>query len=40
AHDSYRPLEIYTLVALIYFVVLLPLTLLVQWGEKRLATSD
>ena len=40
AHDSYRPLEIYTLVAVIYFVVLLPLTILVRRGEARLAVSD
>lgn len=40
AHDSYRPLEIYTLIAVIYFVALFPLTLLVRRGEKRLATSD
>jgi polar amino acid transport system permease protein len=40
AHDTYRPLEIYTLVAVIYFTVLFPLTLLVQRGERRLAASD
>lgn len=40
AHDTYRPLEIYTMVALIYFAVLAPLTLLVRQGEKRLAVSD
>lgn len=40
AHDTYRPLEIYTLTAIIYFVVLLPLTLLVVRLEGRLARSD
>jgi polar amino acid transport system permease protein len=27
AHDTYRPLEVYTLIAVIYFIVLLPFTL-------------
>jgi polar amino acid transport system permease protein len=40
AHDSYRPLEIYTLVAVIYFVILFPLTLLVGRLERRLARAD
>ncbi|MCQ4160414.1 amino acid ABC transporter permease [Roseomonas sp. GC11] len=40
AHDSYRPLEIYTIVAVIYFAVLFPLTLLVGRLERRLARSD
>ncbi len=40
AHDTYRPLEIYTLVAVIYFVALFPLTVLVRRGEKHLAVSD
>ncbi len=40
AHDTYRPLEIYTLTAVIYFVVLLPLTLLVGKLEQRLSRSD
>ncbi|ONG58290.1 ABC transporter permease [Pseudoroseomonas deserti] len=40
AHDSYRPLEIYTVVAVIYFVVLFPLTLLVNRLERRLARAD
>ncbi|HEY0294263.1 MAG TPA: amino acid ABC transporter permease [Bordetella sp.] len=31
AHDSYRPLEIYTLVAVLYFVVLLPVTI---WAKR------
>jgi len=33
----YRPLEVYTLVALVYFAVLFPLTLAVQGLERRLA---
>ncbi|MBO1078237.1 amino acid ABC transporter permease [Roseomonas haemaphysalidis] len=40
AHDTYRPLEIYTLVAVIYFVILFPLTLLVGRLERRLARAD
>ncbi|WP_029005919.1 amino acid ABC transporter permease [Azorhizobium doebereinerae] len=40
AHDSYRPLELYTVIAIIYFLALFPLTLLVRRGEARLATTD
>jgi polar amino acid transport system permease protein len=35
--DTYRPLEVYTTVAVIYFVLLFPMTRLVQWYEVRLA---
>ena len=35
--DSYRPLEVYTVVALIYFAMLFPTTLAAQWLERRLA---
>ena len=35
--DTYRPLEVYTTVALLYFALLFPLTRLVQWYEVRLA---
>ncbi len=35
--DTYRPLEVYTVVALIYFALLFPATRLVQWYEGRLA---
>jgi polar amino acid transport system permease protein len=35
--DTYRPLEVYTVVAVIYFVLLFPSTLLAQWYERRLA---
>lgn len=40
AHDSFRPLEIYTAVAIAYFVLLFPLTIIVRQGEKKLAASD
>jgi len=35
--DTYRPLETYTMVAVIYFVLLFPMTLLAQEYERRLA---
>lgn len=34
--DTYRPLEVYTVVALIYFALLFPSTLLAQAYERRL----
>jgi polar amino acid transport system permease protein len=37
---TYRPLEVYTMVALVYFAVLFPLTLAAQWVERRLARKD
>jgi polar amino acid transport system permease protein len=37
---TYRPLEVYTMVAVIYFLVLFPLTLAAQHVERRLARSD
>jgi polar amino acid transport system permease protein len=37
---TYRPLETYTTVALIYFVILFPLTLFAQMVERRLQRSD
>ena len=37
--DTYRPLEVYTVVAVIYFVLLFPSTMLAQWYEKRLHTD-
>jgi polar amino acid transport system permease protein len=37
--DTYRPLEVYTAVAIIYFVLLFPSTMLAQWYEKRLQTN-
>lgn len=35
--DTYRPLEVYTVVALVYFVILFPSTLFAQAYERRLA---
>jgi polar amino acid transport system permease protein len=35
--DTYRPLEVYTVIALIYFAMLFPSTLLAQAYERRLA---
>lgn len=40
AHDSYRPLEIYSIVALCYFAVLFPATLLAKRLEARMATTE
>jgi polar amino acid transport system permease protein len=37
---TYRPLEVYTLVAIVYFLVLFPLTLAAQQVERRLARAD
>ena len=37
---TYRPLEVYTMVAVLYFAVLFPLTLLAQGVEWQLARSD
>ena len=37
---TYRPLEVYTMVAIIYFLVLFPLTLAAQQVERRLARTD
>lgn len=34
--DTYRPLEVYTVVALIYVALLFPSTMLAQWYERRL----
>ncbi len=33
---TYRPLEVYTVVAVIYFALLFPSTMLAQWYERRL----
>ena len=35
ATEAYRPLETYTLIALIYFALSLPIAQLVQWFERR-----
>jgi ABC-type arginine transport system permease subunit len=37
---TYRPLEVYTMVAVLYFAVLFPLTLAAQQVERRLARKD
>jgi polar amino acid transport system permease protein len=37
---TYRPLECYTMVAIIYFLVLFPLTLAAQGVEWQLGRSD
>ena len=37
--DTYRPLETYTAVAIIYFVLLFPATRVVQYYEQRLAAG-
>ena len=38
--DTYRPLEVYTVVAIIYFVLLFPATMLAQWYESRLRAGQ
>lgn len=40
AHDSFRPLETYTAVAVAYFVILFPLTLIVRYREKKHGASQ
>ncbi|MBQ0821163.1 amino acid ABC transporter permease [Microvirga terrae] len=40
AMDTYRPLEVYTVIAVIYFIVLVPLTAIVKRSEKRLLLSN
>ncbi|MBL8590866.1 MAG: amino acid ABC transporter permease [Methylobacteriaceae bacterium] len=37
--DTYRPLEVYTVVAAIYFIILFPATLLAQRLERKLAAG-
>jgi polar amino acid transport system permease protein len=39
AHETYRPLEVYTLVAIIYFIILLPATILAKRLENRLSAQ-
>lgn len=38
-HETYRPLEVYTTVAVVYFAILFPATLLVQRLERRSDTK-
>lgn len=40
AHDSYRPLELYTIAAICYFVVLFPATLWSKRLENRIAATQ
>jgi polar amino acid transport system permease protein len=40
SHKLYRPLEIYTVVAFIYFFMLFPFSLLVRFLEKKLGKAD
>ncbi|MEN5081647.1 amino acid ABC transporter permease [Bosea sp. TWI1241] len=40
AMDTYRALEVYTVIAAIYFIVLLPLTIIVKAAETSLARSN
>jgi len=37
---TYRPLEVYTMVAVLYFAVLFPLTVAAQYVERRLGRKD
>lgn len=37
---TYRPLEVYTLIAILYFIILYPMTLIAKRLEVRLAISD
>lgn len=38
--QTYRPLESYTVMALLYIAVLFPMTQVADWIERRLRTSD
>jgi polar amino acid transport system permease protein len=40
AHDSYKPLEVYTAVAISYLAILFPLTTLARYGEKKLSVRE
>lgn len=40
AHDSYRPLEVYSAIAIIYLSIILPLTMLARYGERKLSVRD
>ena len=40
AHDTYRPLEVYTFIAAAYLTILFPMTMLVQRIERKLAKRD
>lgn len=38
--QTYRPLESYTVMAVLYIAILLPMTQIADWVEKRLRVSD
>ena len=38
--QTYRPLESYTVMALLYIAVLFPLTQIADWIERRMRASD
>jgi len=38
--ETFRPLEIYTTVAVVYLIIILPLVYLSHWVEHRLAKAD
>ena len=38
--ETYRPLEVYTAIAAIYFVLLFPATRLAQWQERRMRSGQ
>ncbi|OGI68948.1 hypothetical protein A3A05_02335 [Candidatus Nomurabacteria bacterium RIFCSPLOWO2_01_FULL_41_12] len=38
--ETFRPLEIYTVVAVVYLIIILPLVYLSRWFERRLAKAD
>lgn len=38
--ETFRPLEIYTTVAVVYLIIVLPLVYLSRWVEHRLAKAD
>lgn len=38
--QTYRPLESYTVMALLYIAILLPMTQVADWVEKRMRASD
>lgn len=37
AHDTYRPLEVYSVIAVVYFIILLPATMLSKRLETRMS---
>lgn len=38
--ETYRPLEVYTVIAIAYFIMLFPLTRLAQWQERRMRSGQ